>query len=146
MFQRCNPGPVHARCPSTQHRTHSAEANADSMHSASFTECPREPGLLTAIRMRTASPGPACHSSGDVELTFLGHSFESLGRAFDPILAVVAVGRKQPDDLIGAGGGRSRNVAGSKVDSLSNGIFVLQRPLHHARTPAVLTVPLASAD
>src|SRR3979490_558088 len=79
---------------------------------------------------------------GNVELTFLGHPFESLGRTLDPILAVVAVGREQPDHLIGAASGRTRNIAGSKIDSLSNGEFVLKRPLHHAKMPAVPTVPL----
>src|SRR5258708_2335414 len=82
------------------------------------------------------------YSSGNVELTFLGYPFKSLSRAFDPILAVIAIGRKQPDHLIGSARGRTRDIAGSKIDSLSNGEFVLQRPLHHAKTPAVLTVPL----
>src|SRR4030081_3102959 len=86
---------------------------------------------------------PSTHPfSGNVELTFLGHPFESLGRAFDPILAVVAVGREQPDHHIGAARGRTRNIGGSKIDSLSNGEFVLQRPLHHAKMPAVPTLPL----
>src|ERR1700760_749225 len=84
---------------------------------------------------------PNC--SGNSELAFLRYPLESLGRAFDAILAVVAFGRKQPDHLIGAGGGRTGHVAGREIDSLSNGEFVLQRPLHHARTPAALTVPLA---
>src|SRR6202140_4146309 len=78
--------------------------------------------------------------SGNVELTFLGHPFESLGRILDPILAVVAVGREQPDHLIGATGSRTRDIAGSKIDGLSNGEFVLQRSLHHAKTSAVPTV------
>src|SRR5947199_10846555 len=81
--------------------------------------------------------------SGNRELAFLGDPFESSGRAFDTILTVVAIGREQPDHLIGAAGGRAGNVAGSKIDSLSNGVLMLQRPLHHARTPAALTVPLA---
>src|SRR6201996_725706 len=81
--------------------------------------------------------------SGDGELAFLCHPLEGLGRALDAILAVVAFGREQPDHLIGATGSRARHVAGSEIDSLSNGEFVLQRPLHHARTPAALTVPLA---
>src|ERR1700731_3694233 len=91
--------------------------------------------------MEAVSPGLRAILSGNVELTFLGHPFESLGRAFDAILAVIAVGRKQPDHLIGAAGSRTRYVAGSKIDSLSNGEFVLQRPLHHAKTSAVPTVP-----
>src|SRR6202162_3102455 len=66
--------------------------------------------------------------SGNVELAFFGHPLESLDRAFDPILAVVAVGRKQPDHLIGAAGGRTGDIAGSEIDGLSNGEFVLQRP------------------
>ena len=68
-------------------------------------------------------------SSGDVELTFLGYPFESLGRTFNSILTVITIGRKQPDHLVGAAGGRARDIAGSEVDSFSNGIFVLQRPL-----------------
>src|SRR5229473_3630085 len=82
--------------------------------------------------MRAVLPEANC--SGNVELTFLGHPFESLGRTLDPILAVIAVGRKQPDHLIGAAGGRTGNIAGSEIDSLSNGEFVLQRPLHHAKS------------
>src|SRR3954463_11241855 len=81
--------------------------------------------------------------SGDRELAFLGDPFESFGRAFDTILTIIAICREQPDHLIGAAGGRTGNVAGSKIDSLSNGVLMLQRPLHHARTPAALTVPLA---
>src|SRR2546425_6538268 len=58
--------------------------------------------------------------SGDRELAFLGNAFEGFGRVFDAILAIVTVGRKQPDHLIGAAGGRSGNVAGSKIDGLSD--------------------------
>src|ERR1700682_166077 len=90
---------------------------------------------------------PAMRNSlGNVELTFLGHTLESLGRAFDPVLTVIAVGRQQPDHLIGAAGGRTRDIAGSKIDGLSNGEFVLQRLLHHAKTLAALTVPLQRPD
>src|SRR5439155_1810456 len=67
--------------------------------------------------------------SGDRELAFLGNPFEGFGRAFDAILTIVAISRKQPDHLIGAAGGRSGNIAGSKIDSLSNSVLVLQRPL-----------------
>src|SRR6202790_4225731 len=91
-------------------------------------------------------PAPRSISLGNVELTFLGHPLESLGRAFDPVLAVIAVGRKQPDHLIGAAGSRTRDIAGSKIDSLSNGEFVLQRLLHHAKTSAALTVPPQRPD
>src|ERR1700688_3665717 len=113
-----------------------------------------ERGVLTADATEPASPGYAqsCRKcrfqerslSGNVELTFLGHPFERLGRALDPILAVVAVGRKQPDHLIGAAGGRTGDIAGGEIDGLPNGIFVLQRPLHHTKTPVALTVPLAT--
>ena len=85
--------------------------------------------------------------SGDVELTFLGYPFESLGRALDPVLAIVAVSRQQPDHLIGAAGGRTGDIAGCEIDGLSNGKLVLQRPLHHARNVGqMLTVPLQMAD
>ena len=89
-----------------------------------------------------ARSGSGRSCSGDRELAFLGDPFESLGGTLDPILAVVTVGREQPDHLIGAAGGRSCNIAGSEIDSLSNGIFVLQRPLPsrknagHAHGPA----------
>src|SRR5437588_12340083 len=71
--------------------------------------------------------------SGNRELAFLGDPFESFGRVFDAILTIVAVGRQQTDHLVGAAGGRTGNVAGSKIDSLSNGVLMLQRPPHHAR-------------
>src|SRR5882757_2114104 len=91
-------------------------------------ECFRERGDLTASEPGTPKPGHARKSSGDVELTFLGDPFESLGRVFDPVLAVIAVGRKQTDHLIGAAGGRTGDIAGSEIDGLSNGELVLQRP------------------
>ena len=103
-----------------------------------------ERGRLTAVK--TDPPSSGClrtRVSGNRELAFLGDPFESFGRTLDTILTVVALGRKQPNHLIGAAGGRTGNIAGSKIDSLSNGVLMLQRPLHHARTPAVLTVPPA---
>jgi hypothetical protein len=103
------------------------------------------PGLLTAGEAEPASPA-ARHQSGNVELTFLGYPFESFGRVLDPILAVVAVGRKQPEHLVGAAGGRTRDIAGSKIDGLSNGEFVFQRAFSIRKTQAMPTVPLASAD
>jgi len=80
--------------------------------------------------------------SANVELAFLGHAFESLGRALDSILAVIAVGRKQPDHLVSAAGGRPGDITGSEIDGLTNVVFVLQRPLHYAKTSAAPTVPL----
>ena len=71
-------------------------------------------------------------SSGERELAFLGDAFEGFGRALDPVLTVVAIGRQQLDHLIGAGRGRTRDVAGGEIDGLSDDKFVLQRPLHHA--------------
>src|SRR3981081_4764272 len=104
-----------------------------------------ERGPLTAGETESAPPGRARHFSGNVELTFLGHPFESLGRVFDPILAVIAIGRKQPDHLIGAAGGRTRDIASSKIDSLSNGVFVLQRP-SPSRKNRLYHGPAAPAD
>jgi hypothetical protein len=57
-----------------------------------LAECFCEPGLLTAGE--TESAGYPRYLSGNVELTFLGHPFKSLDRAFDTILAVIAIGRK----------------------------------------------------
>jgi hypothetical protein len=97
--------------------------------------------FLMASGTLPASPGQPRNPSGEVELTFLRHPFESLGRILDPVLAVIAIGREQLDHLIGAAGARTGNIAGSEIDRLSNGEFMLQRPLHHAKMPAVLTVP-----
>jgi hypothetical protein len=50
--------------------------------------------------------------SGEGELAFLGDPFEGFGRAFDAVLAVVAVGGQQADHLVGAaGGGRATLLA-----------------------------------
>jgi hypothetical protein len=80
--------------------------------------------------------------SGKVKLAFLGHPFESLSRALDSILAVIAVGRKQADDFVSTTRGWTCDIARSEIDGLSNGKLVLQHPLHHAKTPAVPTLPL----
>src|SRR5882724_9079306 len=103
-------------------------------------------GPFDGRRTPSAPPGRARYFSGNVELTFLGHPFESLGRIFDPILAVIAIGRKQPDHLIGAGGGRTRDIAGSEIDGLSNGIFMLQRPLPSRKNVGHAHGPAAMAD
>jgi hypothetical protein len=55
------------------------------------------------------SAGHARNSSGNGELIFLGHPPESLGRVLDPIRAIIAIGEKQPDDLIGAAGTRTNH-------------------------------------
>ena len=65
------------------------------------------------------------------ELAFLGDSLERFRRAFDPVLAIIAVARQLADNLIGATRRRTRNIARSEVHGRSNREFVLQRPLHH---------------
>ena len=119
-------------------------------HSA-FAWCSCEPGLLTTSEMEPPSghvrnSTGVVDSSGDVELTFLGYPFESLGRIFNSILTVITVGRKQPDHLISAAGGRTGDIAGSKIDSFSNGIFVLQRPLPSRKNVGHAHGPAAMAD
>src|SRR3954469_11438047 len=84
--------------------------------------------------------------SADGELAFFRHPLKCFGRTLDPVLTVVTVGRKQPDHLIGAAGGRTRDIAGSKIDGLTHAKLVLQRLLHHTEMPAMLTVPIAAAD
>ena len=78
--------------------------------------------------MQAAFIRPSEQILGNCELTFLGYSLESLGRMLDPVLTVIAIGRQQPDHFIGAACTRTCDVAGRKVDGLSNGVFVLQRP------------------
>jgi len=106
---------------------------------------PAKPGLLTAAKWNPLRAAMR-RISGNGELAFLGYPFEGLGRALDPVLAVIAVGREQPNHLIGAAGGRTRDIAGSKINGLSNGEFVLQRLLPSRKKPAVLTVPLHRPD
>jgi hypothetical protein len=98
---------------------------------------------LTAGKTSSASPGRKLNLLGqslllrNVELTFLGHPFESLGRALDSILAVIAIGREQTEHLIGAAGGRTGNITGSKIDGLSNGEFSTPSPSR--KTPRALS-------
>jgi hypothetical protein len=89
--------------------------------------------------------GEARHS-GNVELAFLGHPLERLGRALDSVLAVIAFRWKQPEHLIGAAGGRSCDVAGSKVDGLTDSKFVLQRLLPSRKNAGHAYGPAATAD
>ena len=84
------------------------------------------------------------HRLGHRKLAFLGDPFEGFGRAFDPVLTVVAIRRKQTNDFISTGGGRTRNIARRKVNRRSYWEFVLQRPLHHANSRLRATVPAAS--
>lgn len=84
------------------------------------------------------------HWLGHRKLAFLGNSFEGLDRTFDPVLTVVAIRRKQANDFISTGCGRTRNIARRKVNRRSNREFVFQRPLHHANSRLRATVPAAS--
>src|ERR1700745_1914387 len=92
-------------------------------------------------RSSLACDRPITPGSGNNELAFLGDQLEGLARALDAILAVVTLGRKLSDHLIGTGRGRTRYIAGSKVDGRSNRKLVLQRPLHHAKRRSAPTVP-----
>src|ERR1700738_1337701 len=113
--------------PSTQHRRIQRTLNVGSFALNLRRIFPRT-GRFDGERSRNRPTSHTRNSSGDVELAFLGDPFESLGRVFDPVLAVIAVGRKQTDHLIGAAGGRTGDIAGSEIDGLSNGELVLQRP------------------
>jgi hypothetical protein len=65
------------------------------------------------------SPGHARNSSGDVELTFRRHPFESLDGTFDPILAIIAIGRQPSDHFVGAGGGQTGDTDGPANSGLT---------------------------
>src|ERR1019366_3183097 len=113
------------------------------LHSAfrAFAEWFCERGVLTAGAMKSPYP-PGAQDLRKCRAHFPWPPVQSLGRAFDAILAVVAIGRKQADHLIGAAGGRTRDIAGGEIDGLTNVVFVLQRPLHTQETPVAPTVPL----
>src|SRR5258705_10886357 len=107
---------------------------------------PRSNFIWLSVRRQPALAPGTDGRSADIELAFLGHPLERFGRALDPVLTVVAIGRQQPDHLIGAAGSRTRDIAGSKIDGLTHAKLVLQRPLHHSEMPAEPTVPIAAAD
>jgi hypothetical protein len=86
-----------------------------------------ERGLLTAGEAQKP-PHRRCIRSGNRELTFLGNALERFSGALNPVLAVVSVGRKQADHFVGSARGRTRDIAGSKIDGLSNPVLMCQRP------------------
>ncbi len=63
------------------------------------------------------------------QLALSGNPLKGFRRAFDPILAVVVFRRKLADDLVGACGRRTRDVARGEIDGRPNGELVFQRPL-----------------
>src|SRR5262245_50171933 len=97
--------------------------------------CDCEAGHLTTSGTKPDACTDAI-ASGKGELAFLGHPLEGFARALDAILAIVAFGRQQTDHLVGAAGGRTRHIACSEIDSRSNRVLVLQRPLHTRAFPA----------
>src|SRR5436309_1254849 len=103
--------------------------------SSTCAPCGCEPGHLATSDTEPVASLDAI-ASGKGELAFLGHPLESFARALDPILAIVAFGRQQTDHLIGAACGRTRHIACSEIDTRSNSVLVLQRPLHTRAFPA----------
>jgi len=63
------------------------------------------------------------------QLAFPCNPFKGFRRAFDPILAVVVFRWELTDDLVGAAGSRTRDVARGEIDGRANGKLVFQRPL-----------------
>jgi hypothetical protein len=125
-------------------------ANGQSEHRESATApgppCEGEAGLLTASGANSSATSMGGGgASGERELTFLGDPFEGLGRALDPVLAVVAFRRQQADDFVRAAGSRARNVAGREQYARSNGEFVLQHPLHYSNNACLAHGPTAMA-
>jgi hypothetical protein len=79
------------------------------------------------VRQRDRTVRPRQQKSRTCELAFARHALECFGRAFDAILAVIAIGGKQTDDFIGAARRRARHVTGREINGLSNAVLVLQR-------------------
>jgi hypothetical protein len=59
-----------------------------------------------------------------LELAFLGHPLESLLRVSDAVLVLIAIKRKQLDDLVASISGRSIERPCHVTDRLPHGIFV----------------------
>jgi hypothetical protein len=101
-------------------------------HSGKFAECQiSESEAAQARFMQDILQAEPTHYgevpfSGACELAFLGDTLESFGRAFDPVLKVVAIGGKQADHFVGAAGGWTCDVAGSEINGLSDDELVLQ--------------------
>lgn len=68
-----------------------------------------------------------------MKLAFFSHALEGFGLTLDPVLAIVAFRRQQPDHLIGSRGGRTRHVASGEIDRVTHDKFVLHTLLHHAK-------------
>lgn len=68
-------------------------------------------------------------SSRQGQLAFPGNPLKGFRRAFDPVLAIVSFRRKLADDLVGAIGCRTRDIARGEIDNRPNGELVFQRPL-----------------
>src|SRR5262249_5936147 len=69
-----------------------------------------------------------------VELALLGHAFERLVGAFDAVLIIVAVGRKQLDDPVRVVGGHMANRPRREVHGLANlKLMLFQRRLLHTQ-------------
>src|SRR5438093_11521503 len=67
-----------------------------------------EPGHLTTTGRNPPASKPRTQSRQG-ELAFLGDALESFARALDAVLAIVPFGRQLTNDLVGAGGGRTRH-------------------------------------
>src|SRR5262249_24742912 len=66
-------------------------------------------------------------SAVTIELAFLGHTLERLARALDAVLIVIAIGREQFDDAVGAIGRHLADGAGREVERLPDLELVLLR-------------------
>src|SRR5262249_49608169 len=132
--------------PQALRKTHRS-ATRKTRAPSTCAKCDCEPGQLTTTGWNPAASKPRTQiTSGQGELAFLGDALEGFARALDPVLTIVPFGRQLTDHLVGAGGGRTRHIACSEIDSRPNRELVLQRPLHTQDFPAFsLSVPEALA-
>ena len=90
------------------------------------------------MRKRARDPGPlhfviACSLAVAIQLAFLGDALERLARALNPILLLIAFGRKQLHDLERPTGAKTAERTGRVSDILPDGILVS----FQQRTPPV---------
>src|SRR6185312_14578833 len=81
-----------------------------------------------------SSDGRQPRRSGAIELTFLGDALESFARALDPVLIIVALGRKQLHHLVAAGRSRAPESRRRVIDRFTDLVLVrLQLNLGYGR-------------
>jgi len=78
-----------------------------------------------------------------IELAFFRNPFERFPRVLDTVLIILAIRRKQLDNLIASAGGRTADWAGGEIDALTN---LKPMIIPHAILPLPIKRPAFAAE